>query len=72
MVTTFTIPNVAIRSVLLAIGAAIAAWIAWRNTPELDSVDHRHFYRYCVFMLFLRVWCFLWFTVGNLFPLAGK
>ena len=72
MVTTFTIPNVVFRLVILAMGGLGAYWFAWHGTSDLDTVEQRTIYRLAFFLMLMRGWIALWFTMLNVFPLSGN
>ena len=72
MTTAFTIPNWIFRLLIVLIGAGCAYWAAWRDTPDLDELARKTTYRACYFMMFLRGWCFIWFDMLKLFPVAGN
>ena len=61
--------NVVGRLLVLGIGMAMWGYVAFRRTPELDEVEKAGLYRWSLFALMLRGWCFIWFDLLNVFPL---
>ena len=65
------IPIVALRAAVILIGAVLAFWYAFKQTPELGGVENGFIYRFFFGMGLLRGWAFLWFNMVGLFPFDG-
>lgn len=57
------------RILILIISIAVAYYVAFRQTPELDNVENRWVYRVSYGMLILRALGFIAFDSFGLFPL---
>ncbi|MBU0778327.1 hypothetical protein KKF82_08730 [Patescibacteria group bacterium] len=68
MTATIQIPNIVIRAIITIIGMVLMYFVAWRGTHDLDHVENRFAYRVSYWMMLVRAWVFMWFTMCDLFP----
>lgn len=67
--TSFEIPNIAIRAVILLVLASGFGFWAFFRTPQLDGVKDSFIFRVAFWLLLIRGTIFILFDMWELFPI---